>query len=198
MNRLYVVETMPTVTGFKAEHRLALKPSEIVSFATALAGGSASAAQNPSAEVPDGSARRSEESLGGKVRRDSGRAGFGSGSRCGVCAECFARRVGKTVVYTETVNPMPSEQGCGSEVAGRGHERGQGAVAGDAGREPALLAPADLNFADAFNKVPTTVHLGTHVDETGFFRPGTSTRRTTWRAGRMRARMTARSRSFSR
>ena len=29
MNRLYVVETMPTVTGFKAEHRLALKPSEI-------------------------------------------------------------------------------------------------------------------------------------------------------------------------
>ena len=29
MNRMYVVETMPTVTGFKAEHRLALKPSEI-------------------------------------------------------------------------------------------------------------------------------------------------------------------------
>ncbi len=29
MNRMYVVESMPTVTGFKAEHRLALKPSEI-------------------------------------------------------------------------------------------------------------------------------------------------------------------------
>ena len=37
MNRLYVVETMPTVTGFKAEHRLALKPSEIAGFAQALA-----------------------------------------------------------------------------------------------------------------------------------------------------------------
>ena len=33
MNRMYVVETMPTVTGFKAEHRLALKPSEIDAFA---------------------------------------------------------------------------------------------------------------------------------------------------------------------
>ncbi len=33
MNRLYVVETMPTVTGFKAEHRLALKPSDVVAFA---------------------------------------------------------------------------------------------------------------------------------------------------------------------
>src|SRR5580704_16433349 len=41
MNRLYVVETMPTVTGFKAEHRLALKPSEIATFAQALATGSA-------------------------------------------------------------------------------------------------------------------------------------------------------------
>ena len=41
MNRMYVVETMPTVTGFKAEHRLALKPSEIATFATALANGAA-------------------------------------------------------------------------------------------------------------------------------------------------------------
>src|ERR1700677_1687668 len=38
MNRMYAVETMSTVTGFKAEHRLALKPSEIDSFATLLAG----------------------------------------------------------------------------------------------------------------------------------------------------------------
>ena len=29
MNRMYVVETNPTVTGFKAEHRLALKPSRM-------------------------------------------------------------------------------------------------------------------------------------------------------------------------
>src|SRR5260370_12212244 len=32
MNRLYVVETMPTVTGFKPEHRLALKPRYIAGF----------------------------------------------------------------------------------------------------------------------------------------------------------------------
>jgi hypothetical protein len=33
MNRMYAVETMPTVTGFKAEHRLALKPSQIAELA---------------------------------------------------------------------------------------------------------------------------------------------------------------------
>lgn len=39
MNRLYVVESMPSVTGAKAEHRLGLKPSDIDKFATALANG---------------------------------------------------------------------------------------------------------------------------------------------------------------
>src|SRR6476469_3443524 len=47
MNRMYVVETMPSVTGFKAEHRLALKPSEVVAFAQALAGGGQFQSSNP-------------------------------------------------------------------------------------------------------------------------------------------------------
>src|SRR5205814_1789522 len=48
MNRMYAVETMATVTGFKAEHRLALKPSEVVAFAQALAsGGQMPASSNP-------------------------------------------------------------------------------------------------------------------------------------------------------
>src|SRR5271170_605105 len=37
MNRLYAIESTPTTTGFKAEHRLALKASEVASFAAALA-----------------------------------------------------------------------------------------------------------------------------------------------------------------
>ena len=49
MNRLYVVESMPTVTGFKAEHRLALKPSEIGAFAQALANGGGGSFSNPDA-----------------------------------------------------------------------------------------------------------------------------------------------------
>ena len=66
------------------------------------------------------------------------------------------------------------------------------------GVNPIYSAPVDLEFADAFNKVPNTVHLGSHVDETGVIATGTSTRRTTSRAGRMRGRTTERSRSFSR
>src|SRR5204863_6080390 len=38
MNRLYVVETMPSCTGSRADHRLPAKPSEVVDIARALTG----------------------------------------------------------------------------------------------------------------------------------------------------------------
>ena len=37
MNRLYTIESTPTTTGMKAEHRLGLRASEIPAFAAALA-----------------------------------------------------------------------------------------------------------------------------------------------------------------
>ena len=37
LNRLYAVESTPTTTGLKAEHRLGLRASEIPAFAAALA-----------------------------------------------------------------------------------------------------------------------------------------------------------------
>ncbi len=39
MSRLYVVETTPTPTGAIADHRLALRPSEVEAFARAVAAG---------------------------------------------------------------------------------------------------------------------------------------------------------------
>src|SRR6185436_9746212 len=38
MNRLYAVESMPSSTGARADHRLPMKPSEIEAFARAIAG----------------------------------------------------------------------------------------------------------------------------------------------------------------
>ena len=89
MNRMYVVETMPTVTGFKAEHRLALKPSEIAKFATG-AGEWQRLRRAASAGCSRSSSLRCWRDLkasGRQVRGDSGRAGFAGGACCGVCAE---------------------------------------------------------------------------------------------------------------
>jgi len=75
--------------------------------------------------------------------------------------------VGKTVVYTDTVNPMPSIQNddLRSLVADMNAGKVEWLVI--LNTNPIYNAPADLDFASAFNKVGTVVHLGNHRDETG-------------------------------
>jgi hypothetical protein len=85
MNRMYAVETMPTVTGFKAEHRLALKPSDLVAFAQALASGGASAVvRTRAAGLRPRRCMKDLKACARQVRGDSGRAGFAGGARRGV------------------------------------------------------------------------------------------------------------------
>jgi MoCo/4Fe-4S cofactor protein with predicted Tat translocation signal len=167
MNRLYVVETMPTVTGFKAEHRLALKPSEIASFATALANGSA----------PQGASGETQKffaALMGDLKASGGKCVVipGEQSSPAVHAAAYALNsalgaVGKTVIYTETVNPMPSEQVTEMKSLVADMDAGKVQWLVILGVNPIYSAPSDLHFQDAFAKIPVTVHLGSHLDETG-------------------------------
>ncbi|WP_242617987.1 TAT-variant-translocated molybdopterin oxidoreductase [Edaphobacter modestus] len=167
MNRLYVVESMPTVTGFKAEHRLALKPSQIAQFADALVYGSAP--QGLSAEQ-----QKFFTALLNDLKKSSGRAVVIPGEQAppSVHAAAYAINtligaVGKTVVYTETVNPLPSEQLADFKTLVADVNAGKVQWLVMLGVNPIYSAPADLDFAGAMAKVPTTVHLGTHLDETG-------------------------------
>ncbi len=167
MNRLYVVETMPTVTGFKADHRLALKPSEVATFATALASGTA----------PQGATDEQQKffsALMADLKKTGGRCIVIPGEQAApqVHAAAYALNaalgaVGKTVIYTETVNPMPSEQMAdfNSLVADINAGKVQWLVMLNV--NPIYSAPADLQFPAAFAKVPVTAHLGSHLDETG-------------------------------
>jgi MoCo/4Fe-4S cofactor protein with predicted Tat translocation signal len=166
MNRLYVVETNPTVTGFKAEHRLALKPSDIDAFAGALAGGSAT--------VSDPQTQKFLTAVLADLKKSGGKcvviAGPQSSAACHAAAIAVNEStgaVGKTVFYTETVNSVPSEQTADlkSLVADMNAGKVQWLVM--LGVNPLYNAPADLEFAAAFNKVPTTAHLGMLQDETG-------------------------------
>jgi molybdopterin-containing oxidoreductase family iron-sulfur binding subunit len=75
--------------------------------------------------------------------------------------------VGKTVIYTETVNPLPSEQVADLTALVGDMLAGKVEWLVMLGVNPMYAAPVDLEFAAAFEKVPNTVHLGSHVDETG-------------------------------
>jgi molybdopterin-containing oxidoreductase family iron-sulfur binding subunit len=179
MNRMYAVETMPTVTGLKAEHRLALKPSELVVFATALAAGS----QLPQNDGGEKYFIQSNGTAGSAflialmkdLQASAGRCVVVPGEQASPAVHAAAialnakfGAVGKTVVYTETVNPMPSEQTADLKALVGDIYAGKVKWLAMLGVNPLYSAPADLEFEAAFKRVPNTVHLGTHLDETGF------------------------------
>jgi len=153
MNRLYAVESMPTVTGFKAEHRLGLKPSAIAAFADALVFGSA-----PSGATPE--QQKFFNALLADLKKAPGRSVVIPGEQAppSVHAAAYAINtligaVGKTVVYTETVNPLPSEQMADFKALVADMNAGKVQWLVILGVNPIYTAPADLGFADAFDKV---------------------------------------------
>jgi molybdopterin-containing oxidoreductase family iron-sulfur binding subunit len=163
MNRMYVVESMATVTGFKADHRLALKPSFLVGFAEALAGGwpvlgNFGTFGTTVLKDLQANAGRCVVIPGEQAPPSVHAAAFVLNSKLG--------NVGKTVVYTETVNPMPSEQVADLKSLVADMDAGKVQWLVMLGVNPLYNAPADLEFEAAFNKVPNTVHLGPRINET--------------------------------
>ena len=75
--------------------------------------------------------------------------------------------VGKTVVYTETVNPMPSIQGQDIVTLVNDIRAGKVDWLLILNANPVYTAPVDLHFEDAIANVKTTAHLGSHLNETG-------------------------------
>ncbi len=172
MNRLYVIESMPTVTGFKAEHRLALRPSEIPVFAQALVSGA-----TPQFSFPRGAEYL--EALRKDLKAFSGRAvvvpGEGAPPAVHLAAYQLNQQlgaIGKSVIYTQTVNPMPSEQMADLKSLVADIEAGKVQFLVMLGVNPVYTAPADMDFLALINRIPVTAHLGNLVDETG--------RETTW------------------
>src|SRR5262249_46020966 len=173
LNRLYVVEGMPTITGAKADHRLPLRPSQVESFARAVA-----AALN----VPAGPASGSPEhgvrpqwirALADDLQASRGRSLVLSGEGQSPYVHALAHalnaaldNVGRTVTYTDSVEVRPSAAEHTLADLVRQMQAGFVRVLLILGANPAYSAPGDLPFADAMARVPLRAHLGLYADET--------------------------------
>ena len=167
LNRLYVVESTPTTTGFKAEHRLALRPSDLEAFATALAAGSGFSG--------DAGQQKYFQAVLADLKAHSGKCVVIPGEQASPAVHRAAMMlnqqlgaVGKQVVYRDPINPMPTEQlpELKSLVADLAAGKVEWLILLES--NPLYSAPADLNFDQALlNKAKVTVHLGSYVDETG-------------------------------
>jgi molybdopterin-containing oxidoreductase family iron-sulfur binding subunit len=171
MNRLYAVESWTTTTGLKAEHRLALRASDIPAFAAALAGTLAAGSANYNG--PD-NAQKFLAAVAKDLKANAGKCVVIPGEHqipqvhlAAIAINQALGNVGKTVVYTETVNPMPTIQTNDLKSLIADMNAGKVDWLVILNSNPVYTTPADLNFESAFNKVNTVVHLGSHVDETG-------------------------------
>ncbi len=171
MNRLYAVESAPSTTGFKAEHRLALKAGEVASFAAALA---AAVGAGGSAQPPSGPAGKYLSAVAADLKANAGKCVVIPGEQqspqvhlAAIAINQALGNVGKTVVYTETVNPMPSIQGQDIVTLVNDIRAGKVDWLLILNANPVYTAPVDLHFEDAIANVKMTAHLGSHLNETG-------------------------------
>ncbi len=167
MNRMYVVESTPTVTGFKADHRLALKPSEIAGFSSALAGGAAPAGLTGDAQKFFAAVQKDLRASGTRAVVIPGEQASTEVHAAAIALNASLGAAGRTVIYTEPIQPMASEQVTELKALVADMNAGKVSWLVMLGVNPLYAAPADLKFQEAFDKVPNTVHLGSHVDETG-------------------------------
>ena len=176
MNRLYVIESTPTTTGAKADHRLTMKASEIARLGGAL---SEVAIEQT---APSGRVRPAEpqvpellQKIVADLARHQGASVVVAGDHqspalhAGVHeANIRLGSVGKTVFYTGTVDANPVSQMDSIEDLAADINARKVDLLVILGGNPVYDAPADLDFANVLKngKVPVRVHLGLYQNET--------------------------------
>jgi molybdopterin-containing oxidoreductase family iron-sulfur binding subunit len=170
MSRLYAVESTPRLSGAAADHRLALRPSEVDAFARGLAHRhGVPGVPSESAVVPDAWMQAVVSELSARRGRSLVIAGDEQPAHVHAIAHWLnwtLGNVGETVLYTQPVLADASSQE--RSLADLTAAMHAGAVEAllILGGNPAYYAPADLDFAQALRRVPLSVHWGLYQDET--------------------------------
>jgi molybdopterin-containing oxidoreductase family iron-sulfur binding subunit len=175
MNRLYAVESTTTTTGMKAEHRVALRASEIPAFAATLAQALGVAGVNAPSYAWTDEQKSFLAAVAKDLKANAGKSAVLPGlyQDSSVAALALAinnalGNVGKTVsVASDPAIPIPSDQLGDFKALVADLNAGKVDWLVILNANPIYDAPADLNFADAFNKANIVAHLGSHYDETG-------------------------------
>ncbi len=172
MNRTYVIESTPTITGFKADHRLPVRASEIEQYARALASrlglnAGGNIRQEHNAWI---------DAMAKDLQRHNGRAVVIPGEYQPPVVHALAHAIndalgaaGKTVVYTDPVVQAPVSMADSMRELVQDINAGKVQVLVIVGGNPAFDAPADLDFTSALGKVPLRIHHGIYQNETAFY-----------------------------
>ena len=169
MNRLYVVEPTPSVTGATADHRLPLRASDVELFARALAaklGAGGSATVPPAAEAWLEAVAKDLQSHKGTSLVVAGEQQPASVHALAHAINAALGNVGNTLYYTEPVEAHPVNQLeslrdlCAEMAAGKVSTL----IIVDV--NPVYTAPHDFDFVSKLKSVHASIHVSSHFDET--------------------------------
>jgi len=164
MNRLYALETTPSITGAMADHRRPVRPSEVpeIAFriADALEGNTASGDAWIDALVRDLKAVRGKSLIiaGPHQPPEVHVAVYAMNAELG--------NLGETVEYLTPIEANPVEQLESLKQLTRDMQSGAVDLLLVVGGNPVYTAPVDLDFPKHFAGVRTRVHLSLYEDET--------------------------------
>ncbi len=172
MNRLYAVETTMSLTGAKADHRLAVKPSEMPEIAKAIAKavGVSAATTNYSENA------KWIEEMAKDLQEHRGKSLVVVGENQPAIVHAIAHaindslgNIGQTVDFIEPLSPnsgKPQKEQLKELIEDVDGDKVKMLVV--IGGNPVYNTPSDLKLTkERMEKIPSRVHLGEYVDETG-------------------------------
>jgi MoCo/4Fe-4S cofactor protein with predicted Tat translocation signal len=172
MNRLYVVEPVPSVTGSSADHRWPLRSTDIELFARALAAKLGIGSVAPLS----GEAAKWLEAIAADLQKQRGASLVIAGEHQPAAVHALAHamnaslgNVGATLYYTEPADGdglgnLESMRALCAEM-----DRGKVDLLLILGGNPVYDAPHDFDFASKLSKVNASIHLSQHFDETSAY-----------------------------
>ena len=164
--RLVAVETCPSLAGTRADERLPLRPREIESFAQAIASGLEADGAPPSGSHP--AAPRLVEELRRAGRRGLVVAGREQPPRVHALALAINARLGAFGTTIRAIAPVRLASGEAQDIRNLADALAAGKVSRllILGGNPVHAAPRDLDLGSLVRRVPLSLHLGYHRDET--------------------------------
>ena len=175
INRLYAVESLFTLTGLNADHRLRVSPSMIVAVLAKLAlnilGSAGQDAKLTELAAPASTHEAWIAGCAKDLKANAGKSIVLAGYRLPLAAHLLVIAInealgatGHSVEYRQTT---PSKEGALSELTAALNGR-QVQTLVILGGNPAYNAPVDLNWLQAQAKAKTVIRLGYYSDETSW------------------------------
>ena len=181
MNRLYVLESTPTITGAKADHRWPMKATEIAGFAFAVAASLGAQSGSDSAswrtifkfDSSDQSLAKRLTVLTTELQQHRGKSLVIVGDHQPPAVHALAHgmnqslgNVGSTVIHTASLEANPVNQMASLSELVKDMNAGAVDTLIIIGGNPVYNVPADLKFREALSQVRLRVHLSLYNDET--------------------------------